>query len=443
VSPFAFRLTVDFAKTILITVIMSISPQLIITNISQLATPQGTTPLTTTALGQLRLESNPTIVCAAGKISAILTGQAATDYLAQVDPATPIVDAAQGVVTPGLIDAHTHLVFGGNRAHEYELRLQGHSYQEIAAKGGGIRYTVRQTRAQSLTQLQQQAQQHLAWMLASGTTTAEVKSGYGLSLDSELKILLTIQQLQQEAPIELVPTFLGAHEIPDEYRQDRMAYIDLLINELIPAVAQAKLAEYCDIFCETHVFSVSEARQILTVAQQHGLQLRLHADQLTLNGGAQLAAELGATTADHLEQIDAAGIDALRAAKVIAVLLPGSVFHLGLTRYPPAREMIAAGVAIALATDFNPGSSPTPNLALIMSLACTQMRLTPAESLTACTLNAACSLGRGDHLGSVEVGKQADLTIFQCADYRQIPYFFGAPLVTTVIKQGRVVYPAV
>jgi imidazolonepropionase len=419
---------------------MSVDSSLIITNLSQLATPQGTIPVTGAALAQLTVIPNPTIVCQKGKISAILTAADAASYLAQVDPQTPILDAHQGVATPGLVDAHTHLVFAGNRAQEYELRLQGHSYQEIAAMGGGIRYTVRQTRAYSPAQLLSQAQQHLTWMLSCGTTTAEVKSGYGLSLADELKILSTVRQLQSLAPVELVPTFLGAHEIPDEYRQDRQEYINLLINEMLPAVTQAGLAEYCDIFCESHVFTVFEARQILTAAQRQGLKLRLHADQLTLNGGAQLAAELGAATADHLEQIDTAGIEALRAAQVSAVLLPGSVFHLGLQRYPPAREMIQRGLAIVLATDFNPGSSPTPSLPLIMSLAGAQMRLTPAESLTACTLNAACSLGRGDRLGSIEIGKQADLTIFQCNDYRQIPYFLGAPIVAMVIKQGLLVY---
>jgi imidazolonepropionase len=276
-------------------------------------------------------------------------------------------------------------------------------------------------------------------MLAHGTTTAEAKSGYGLSLHDELRSLRVIENLNREPGMELIATFLGAHEIPDEYRRDREGYLNLVINEMLPAVAGAKLARYCDIFCESHVFSLAESRRLLSAAKALGLGLRLHADQLTLCGGARLAAELGAATADHLEQIDEEGIEALRAANVMAVLLPGSVFHLGLKKYPPARLMIDAGLAIVLATDFNPGSSPTPSLPMVMSLACTQMRMTPAESLTAATINAAYSLGCGDRLGSLEAGKQADCVIFACQDYRQIPYFFGANLVRTVVKRGNVI----
>jgi imidazolonepropionase len=276
-------------------------------------------------------------------------------------------------------------------------------------------------------------------MLANGTTTAEAKSGYGLSLADELKSLRVIKALNATHPIELVPTFLGAHEIPDEYRAQREDYIALLLNEMLPAVSKAQLAEYCDIFCESHVFSLQESRLILSAAKAAGLALRMHADQLTLSGAAALAAELGATTADHLEQIDAAGIAAMAAADVIAVLLPGSVFHLGLKRYPPVGAMIDAGLIVVLATDFNPGSSPTPSLPMVMSIACTQMRMTPAQALAACTINAAHSLNRSQRIGSLEVGKQADLVIFNCTDYRQIPYFFGANLIQTVIKRGRIV----
>ncbi|MEW6733739.1 MAG: imidazolonepropionase [Acidobacteriota bacterium] len=406
-----------------------------VTNIGQLVTIAGP-PRIGAALQQLAILSNAIVICSDGKIEAVGTYD---ELAAQLDGIT-ILDAGQRVVTPGLIDAHTHPVFIGAREHEYELRILGKSYQEIAAQGGGIRFTVRHTRAANEKELFQEARHHVLMMLAHGTTTAEAKSGYGLSLEDELKSLRTIKQLSLEGPVELIATFLGAHEIPDEYCQARESYLQLVIEKMLPAVVENGLARYCDIFCEDHVFSLAESRRVLTAAQACGLGLRIHADQLTLSGGARLAAEMSATTADHLEQIDSAGIAALRAAGVIPVLLPGSVFHLGLKKYPPARDLIEAGLAVVLATDFNPGSSPTPSLPMVMSIACTQMRMTPAETLAACTINAAYSLGLGEQIGSIEPGKQADLVIFNCQDYRQIPYFFGANLVHTVIKRGAVVH---
>lgn len=410
--------------------------KLVIINIKQLVTLAGASkPRTKNNLSELSIIENGAIVCENGLISWV--GEAKN--LPQLIDCQ-LVDASNKVVTPGLVDAHTHPVFAGSRENEYELRILGKTYQEIALAGGGIRSSVRRTRAASHEDLLAESRTHTNLLLQHGTTTAEAKSGYGLSLEDEIKSLEVIKTLTSENNIELVPTFLGAHEIPDEFRNNRDSYINLLTEKMIPTVAQRNLAEYCDIFCESHVFSVDEARKILSTAKEYGLKLRLHADQLTLSGGAKLAAELKAITADHLEHIDEESIDALKQAGVMAVLLPGSVFHLGLKQYPPARKMIDRGLAIVIATDFNPGSSPTPSLSMTMSLACTQMRLTPAEALTACTINAAYSLGRGDKIGSLEVGKQADLVIFDCQDYRQIPYFFGTNLVNTVIKRGNIVY---
>lgn len=355
------------------------------------------------------------------------------------------IDAAGAVVMPGFVDAHTHTVFAGTREDEYEMRAAGLTYQEIAARGGGIRSTVRKTRQASEAELFELAKPRVRWLLEHGTTTIEAKSGYGLTLEDELKILRVIRRIDEETPLECVPTFLGAHEIPDEYRspqdpaKSREAYIRLVIDEMLPRVAQAKLAEYCDVFCESHVFNVEETRRILTRAKELGLGVRFHADQLTLCGGGRLAAELEAASADHLEWIDDAGIEALLGAKVAAVLLPGAVFNLGLTHYPPARKLIDAGVGVVIATDFNPGSSPTPSMQMALSIACTQMKLTPAEAITAATINAAYSLNRGARIGSLEIGKQADVVIFDCPNFRQIPYLFGLNHAQVIIKKGRVV----
>jgi imidazolonepropionase len=348
------------------------------------------------------------------------------------------VDAQGCAVLPGFVDAHTHPVFAGTREDEYEMRAEGLTYEQIAGRGGGIRSTVRKTRAASEDELYSLALRRVGWFLSHGTTTVEAKSGYGLTLDDELKILRVIKRLNDETPLEFIPTFLGAHEVPDEHRTNRDQYIDLIVEEMLPRVASERLARYVDVFCESHVFNVAESRGVLERARQLGFGLRLHAEQLSLSGGARLAAELGATTADHLEWIDDRGIESLLNAGVIAVLLPGAAFNLGLTRYAPARRMIEAGLPIALATDFNPGSSPTPSMQMILSIACTQMRMTPAEAITASTINPAYSLGLGDRTGSLEVGKQADVVLFDCSDYRQIPYLFGINHALTVVKSGRV-----
>jgi len=350
-----------------------------------------------------------------------------------------VVDAEKRVVMPGFVDAHTHPVFAGIRANEFEQRASGATYREIAARGGGIRTTVRATRNASQSDLVKIGKRYADWFLRTGTTTIEAKSGYGLTLEDELKILLAIKQLNDETPLRYVPTFLGAHDIPAEYQSRRSTYVNLVINEMLPRVAQEKLAEYCDVFCEEGVFTSDESWEILSAARCHGLGLRVHADQLSLSGGAKLAAELNCATADHLEHTDATGIAALKAAKVQPVLLPGSVYALGSQDYPAAREMIDAGLAVVLATDFNPGSSPVPSMTMILSLACTQMKMTPAEAISASTINAAYSLGRGDEIGSLEKGKRADFVIHDASDYRELSYFFGIEHPWRVYASGKLV----
>jgi imidazolonepropionase len=348
------------------------------------------------------------------------------------------VDAGGRLVTPGFVDAHTHLIFGGNRVEEFERRSGGESYQSIAAGGGGILSTVRQTRAASEQELEESARGRLQWAIRNGTTTIEIKSGYGLSLIDETKILKVARRLNDM--IRVVPTFLGAHEIPEEFRANRSGYIDLIVNEMLPAVQCDQLAEYVDVFCESHVFSLAETTQIVCAAQRFGLPARLHVDQLKDSGGAMLAASLGAATADHLECINSAGIRALKQSNVQPVLLPGSVYALGSNRYAPAREMIDAGLPVVLASDFNPGSSPTPSIPMIVSLAVTQMRLSVAEAVTAVTVNAAYSLSRGHLVGSLEPGKMADFIIHQFKDYRELGYYFGIEPAEQVFMGGRRVY---
>jgi imidazolonepropionase len=351
-----------------------------------------------------------------------------------------VIEARGQVVLPGFVDAHAHPVFAGNRVDEFELRARGATYEEIAAGGGGIASTVRKTRAASEDELLEQAKKHAHWFLRGGTTTVEAKSGYGLTSDDEMKILRVIRRLNLETAIEFVPTFLGAHAIPEEFRGAPEQYVALVIHEMLPAVAEEALAENCDIFCERGYFDLADSEKILMAAREYGLRLRMHVDQLTNSGGAFLAARLHAATADHLEQANAAEIAALGEAGVQPVLLPGSVYSLGLTRYPKARAMIDAGLAVVLASDFNPGSSPTPSIPMVLSLATTQMKMTPAESVTAATINAAYSLGRGDKIGSLEAGKRANFTIFDCADYREIAYWLGVPQVEAVYVKGERVY---
>jgi imidazolonepropionase len=418
------------------------SDELLITNTAQLVTLAGPArPRTGPEMRELAIIAGGALLIRDGAIAALGAG---SEVERLAGPGAMRLDAAGRVVMPGFVDAHTHPVFAGTREDEYEMRAEGLTYQEIAARGGGIRASVRRTRAASEDELFQMALPRVGWLLEHGTTTIEAKSGYGLTLEDELKILRVIRRLDRETPLTLVPTFLGAHEIPDEYRgtragERRADYIRLLMDEMLPRVARERLARFADIFCESHVFTVAEARHILGRAKQLGLGLRLHADQLTAGGGGRLAAELGASSADHLEWVDDDGIRLMAESKVTAVLLPGAVFNLGLTRYAPARQLIDAGVSVAIATDFNPGSSPTPSMQMALSIACTQMRMSPAEAITAATVNAAYSLDLGGQVGSLEVGKQADVVVFDVADYRQIPYFFGVNHALVTVKAGKVV----
>ncbi len=355
----------------------------------------------------------------------------------EVTGATQQIAAEGRAVIPGFVDPHTHAVFGRTRQDEYERRLRGESYLEIAAAGGGIRASVRDLRERSEDELVALTTARLREMLAHGTTTVEIKSGYGLRLDDELKSLRAAGRAAAQAGVRVVRTCLAAHEVPDEYRERRPAYLKLVTEEILPAVAAEGLAERCDVFCEPSVFDLAETELILRRARELGLAFTVHADELEPMGGAALAARLGAQSADHLIVIDQAGRGALAASRTVAVLLPGTVFSLGLPRYAPARELLADGVAVALATDFNPGSCPILSMPLIMAIACTQMRLTPAESLVAGTLNAAWALGLQDEVGSLAPGKCADFLILDAEDYRLIPYHAGHNPVAAAFRNGQ------
>ena len=348
---------------------------------------------------------------------------------------TEVIDARGKVVLPGFVDAHTHLVFAGNRLDDFERRARGDTYEQIAKAGGGIWSTVEKTRAASEADLFVQAKKHADWFLRCGTTTVESKSGYGLTLEDEVKILRVMRRLNQETPLEIVPTFLGAHAVPRNLHADE--YVNLVINDMLPRVTSDNLAEFCDVFRERGYFDIEQSKRILNVAKKLGLKLRVHADQLSNSGAAKLAGELQATTADHLEKTDELGIAALKSGNVQPVLLPGSVYALGSTHYPRAREMIEAGLAVVIATDFNPGSSPTASMPMILSLACTQMKMSPAEAISASTINPAYSLSRGDRIGSLESGKVANFSIFDCDDYRELAYWFGFPQTHSVYVNGR------
>jgi len=357
------------------------------------------------------------------------------------------LDAAGGLVTPGLVDAHTHLVFAGTREAEWQMRTRGAGYLEILAAGGGILATVAATRAASDEELLAGARRRLAEMLANGTTTAEAKSGYGLDVATELRLLDVIGRLGNEGPVQLVPTFLGAHAVPAEYR-DRPdgtdAYVASVVDEQLPAVARQGIARFCDVFCETGVFDAGQTGRILRAAAGHGLARRIHADELAPSGGAELAAQMGCLSADHLAAASEEGIAALaRVADsghpVVATLLPATSWFLGQHHFAPARRFVDAGIPIALATDLNPGTSPTLSLPLVMSIACVEMGLTPAEALAAVTINAAHSLGLGSEIGSIEPGKQADLVIWDVATLEQIPYWLGSNRIRTVVKGGATV----
>lgn len=360
-----------------------------------------------------------------------------------VGPGTRVVDARGRVVMPGVVECHTHVAFGGDRAAEFQMRVAGKSYQEIAATGGGIRSTVRDTRAASREELFERGRRHLGWLLRYGVTTVEVKSGYGLSLHDELRILEVYRDLADAVPQTLVPTLLGAHTVPDEYRGATgggpEAYVDLVVEGMIPETAARGLARFCDVFVEEGAFTLAQARRVLQAGVEHGLRPKLHVDQLSAGGGAELAAEVGAVSADHLDHVSDRGIAALAAAGVTAVLLPGAVFFLGLREFAPARRLLDAGVRVALSTDFNPGTCYTENVFLMGTIASTHMKMTAAEVVLALTINAAHAVGLGEEIGSLEVGKRADILILDTTSHLTIPYHWGVNPVATVIKDGVVV----
>ncbi len=343
-------------------------------------------------------------------------------------PAATLVDCAQGVLTPGFVDSHTHAIFGRARYEEQEMRAAGVGYLEIAKRGGGIHSSVRDLRTRSADELAALAAERMRRIAAHGTTTLEVKSGYGLSLESELTTLRVIRRLAAEVPLRLVPTFLGAHEVPLDHREaprTREDYIALVTEEMIPVVAREGLARFCDVFCEPGVYTTDETRRILTAARGAGMGLKLHADELENGAAAELAAELGATSADHLAAVSELGIAALAAAGTVATLLPGTMLFLGRPRQAPARALVQAGVAVALASDFNPGTSPTVNFPLVLTLGVSQLRLSVGEAFIAATVNGAAALGLAGELGQLSPGFQADLALFGVRDHREIPYWYG------------------
>ena len=410
-----------------------------IVNIGQLVTLTGPArPRVGPELHELGIIEDAALLIEDGRI--VAAGPYA-ELCARIPTDATVIDAEGRCVTPGFVDAHTHLVFAGNRAAEFEQRIAGATYQQIAADGGGILRTVRLTRAASEVELLKAARRHRDWMLRGGTTTLEAKSGYGLERETELRMLRVLRRLDEEGPVRIVSTLLAAHTIPPEFAGRREEYVRWIAEELIPEVAAAKLARYCDAFCDDHAFTVQEAHTVLTAAKRNGLGLRVHAEQFKSGSGAVMASILGAATADHLEAIEDEDLHHLWTAGTQPILLPGSVFALGRDRYPPARKMVERGLGIVLATDFNPGSSPVASMAFILSLACLEMRLTPAEALTAATFNAACSLGMGDRVGSLEAGKEADFLIHEFTDYRELAYFIAAPFRPRVFIAGNEVTP--
>jgi imidazolonepropionase len=366
-----------------------------------------------------------------------VAGIGPSDELLRDRPDVPSYDCTGKVVTPGLVDAHTHLVFAGSRLDEFEQRCRGVSYAEIAQGGGGILATVRATRAASDQELVEGLLERSRRLLACGTTCAETKSGYGLSTEHEIRLLRVIREAGSRTPLRLIPTFLGAHAVPPEAKGDADGYVHQVVNAMLPTVAEEGLARYCDAFCEEGYFDARQTRRIFKAAKALGLGLRLHADQLTNSGGALLAAELGAATADHLEETGPDGIRSLAQAGVQPVLLPASVFGLGRAKYPDARAMLGAGLSVVLATDFNPGSSPTPSLPMVMAIASRYMNMTAAECLAACTSSAARSLGLERELGTLEIGMQGDIAVWGCDDWRDLCFQFGDWRASAVFVGGR------
>ncbi len=414
---------------------------LLITGASQLLTLRGRGPRRGNSLSNLGVIEDGALLVEDGRIAAV----GKRPKIESLPAARSAVKLHVGgrVVLPGFVDSHTHLIHAASRADEYELRIQGASYEEIARKGGGILNSVKRLRAASAQALKQRALAALKQFAAYGTTTIEAKSGYGLDVAAELKILRLHQELAAEQPLGIVSTFLGSHVVPEEYRSapnGAEKYIAVLIERMIPEVSREKLAEFCDVYCDRGAFTTEQSRRILEAGRQNGLIPRLHAEQMARTGAAQLAVELEAASCDHLEQINVKDIRTLARSNTVATLLPGCDFHLGLKKYAPARKLADAGAIVALATDYNPGTSPTLSMPMILSLACTQLRMTPAEAITASTINAAYALRREKQVGSLEIGKLADLAIFEVADYREIPYYFGVNTCWMTMKRGVIIH---
>ena len=416
---------------------------LLICGASQLLTLRGHGPRRRDSLSNLGLIEGGGLLVRDGLIAAVGT-RAEVEKLPEARTAEKI-DLGGRVALPGFVDAHTHLIHAASRAEEYELKIAGASYDEIARKGGGILNSVKRLRATTSEALKKRAHAALKQFAAYGTTTLEAKSGYGLDVTSELKILRLHQELAAEQPLEIVSTFLGAHVVPAEYggkMGGAERYIQLIEQNLLPEIGESRLAEFCDVFCDRGAFTVEQSKQVLQAGRQWGLAPRLHAEQLSRTGAARLAILLRAASCDHLEHVNKSDIQALGKSETVATLLPGCDFHLGLKQFAPARPLIEAAAIVSLATDYNPGTSPTLSMPMILSLACTQLRMTPAEAITAATINAAYALRREKSIGSLEVGKLADIAVFEVADYREIPYYFGVNHCWMTVKRGRVIHAA-
>ena len=407
---------------------------LLVKNIGVLATAKGTTARKGPEQGAVELLKDAWVLCRDGVIAEVGTGAVPAGYEAEAE----VLDAAGRLVTPGLVDAHTHLIFGGWRQNELGMKLHGKTYLEIQNAGGGIQSTTNATRQATEEELTEKAAKALDEMLHFGATTCEAKSGYGLATEHELKALQVIQNLNDRHAMDIVPTFMGAHLVPKEYKDDRAAYIRLVCEEMMPLVAKQGIAKYCDVFCEADTFTVEESRQVLEAGKKYGLTPKIHADEIEAIGGSQLAGEIGAVSAEHLIVCPTEGIASMAKGGVIACLLPATSFNLGAT-FAPARDMVNAGVAVAMATDFNPGSCPCLNLQFVINLGCLKYKLTPEEVLTAVTLNGAAAIGMADKVGSVEAGKQADLVIWDAPDLDYICYRVGSNLADIVIKKGNIV----
>ncbi len=415
--------------------------ELLITRLSEVATARGSQPLAGSRQGEVERRSGVEVYCSDGRIAFVGEPEERRRRLGEVSAAARL-DGGGGTLVPGFVDAHTHLPWAGSREREFSMRLAGKTYLEIAASGGGILSTVAATRAAGEDELAANTSHRLDRMLRLGTTTAEVKSGYGLSLAAELKQLRAIRRAAERHAVDVVPTLLAAHEFPPEHRDDHDRYVAEIVQEIVPACAEAGLARFCDVFCEQGVYSVEQSRRVLESGAEHGLLPRLHADEFVDSGGARLAADLGAVSADHLVAVSADGIAAMAEAGVMAVLLPGVSFFLMKDDYAPSRRLVEAGVPVVLATDCNPGSSHTESLPFVVQLAVFHMKLSIEECLVAVTLNAACCLGLGEELGTIEVGKRADLTLLEGPNLLHLGYHFGVNPVRAVVKGGRLVHTA-